>query len=169
MLRLDAELNKDIILELKKPLGKLYPNFEDAIEDIKSSEFLISVGDATFANLTKYELYPNIGIIDNLIQRKNHSHDVIHAENILKVSNPAGTITDDLWETIGQALDLSNNGVCYVIEVDGEEDLAVLPCILMANPETTILYGQPNEGLVLLKVSDMKNKAQKLIDGFIEE
>ena len=108
-------------------------------------------------------------ILNFLIQRKNHSHDVIHAENILKVSNPAGTITDDLWETIGQALELSNNGVCYVIEVDGEEDLAVLPCILMANPETTILYGQPNEGLVLLKVSDMKNKAQKLIDGFIEE
>ena len=32
MLRLDAELNKDIISELKKPLGKLYPDFEDAIE-----------------------------------------------------------------------------------------------------------------------------------------
>ena len=75
MLRLDAELNKDIIIELKKPLGKLYPDFEDAIDEIKSSEFLISVGDATFANLTKYELYPNIGIIDNLIQRKNHTHE----------------------------------------------------------------------------------------------
>lgn len=85
------------------------------------------------------------------------------------MDNPAGTITDDLWETISKALELSNNGECYVIEVKGEEDLAVLPCILMANPETTILYGQPNEGLVLLKVSDMKNKAQKLIDGFIEE
>ena len=47
MLRLDAELNKDIIIELKKPLGKLYPDFEDAIDEIKSSEFLISVGDAT--------------------------------------------------------------------------------------------------------------------------
>ena len=136
MLRLDAELNKDIIIELKKPLGKLYPDFEDAIDEIKSSEFLISVGDATFANLT---------------------------------DNPAGTITDDLWETIGKALELSNSGECYVIEVAGEEDLAVLPCILMTNPETTILYGQPNEGLVLLKVSDMKDKAQKLIDGFIEE
>lgn len=70
MLRLDAEINKDIIAELKKPLGKLYPDFEDAIDEIKSSKFLISVGDATFGNLTKYELYPNIGIIDNLIQRK---------------------------------------------------------------------------------------------------
>ena len=169
MLHLDAELNKDIILELKKPLGKLYPNFEDAIEEIKSSKFLISVGDATFNNLTKYGLSPNIGIIDNLIQRKNHTHDIIHAEKVLKVKNPAGTITDGLWETIGQALELSNDGVSYVIEVEGEEDLAVLPCILMANPQTTILYGQPNEGLVLLKASDVKDKAQKLIDGFIEE
>ena len=169
MLRLDAELNKDIIIELKKPLGKLYPDFEDAIDEIKSSEFLISVGDATFSNLIDHEIYPNLAIIDNLVQRKNYNHDVIHTENILKANNPAGTITDDLWETIGQALELSNSGECYVIEVAGEEDLAVLPCILMANPETTILYGQPNEGLVLLKVSDMKNKAQKLIDGFIEE
>ncbi|WP_298521245.1 GTP-dependent dephospho-CoA kinase family protein [uncultured Methanobrevibacter sp.] len=169
MLRLDAELNEDIIIELKKPLGELYPDFEDAIEEIKSSKFLISVGDATFDNLTKYELYPNIGIIDNLIQRKDHTHDIIRADHILKADNPAGTITDDLWETIGQALELSNTGECYVIEVAGEEDLAVLPCILMAGQDATILYGQPNEGLVLLKVSDMKNKAQKLINGFIEE
>ena len=169
MLRLDAELNKDIIMELKVPLGKLYPNFEDAIDEIKSSEFLISVGDATFANLTEYKLYPNIGIIDNLIQRKNHTHEIIRADHILKADNPAGTITDDLWETIGQALELSNTGECYVIEVAGEEDLAVLPCILMANPDTTILYGQPNEGLVLLRAHDLKNKAQKLIDGFIKE
>ena len=67
MLRLDAELNKDIIMELKKPLGKLYPDFEDAIGEIKSSEFLISVGDATFSNLIEHELFPNIAIIDNLI------------------------------------------------------------------------------------------------------
>ena len=169
MLRLDPVLNKDIIIELKKPLGQLYPDFEDAIDEIKSSEFLISVGDATFNNLTKYELYPNIGIIDNLIQRKNHTHEIIYADHILKAENPAGYITDDLWETIGQALELSNTGECYVIEVAGEEDLAVLPCIIMADPETIILYGQPNEGLVLLKAGDLVNKAKKLINGFIKE
>ena len=166
MLQLDAELNKDIIAELKKPFGKLYPNFEDALEVIRSSEFFISVGDATFANLTKYKLYPNIGIIDNLIQRKNHTHDIIRADHVLKANNPAGCITDDLWETIGEVIKLSNNGECYVIEVNGEEDLAVLPCILMADPETIILYGQPNEGLVVLKADDVKDKAQKLINGF---
>ena len=169
MLRLDPVLNKDIIIELKKPLGKLYPDFEDAIDEIKSSKFLISVGDETFTNLIKHELYPNLGIIDNLIQRKNYNHDVIPTENILKTSNPAGTITDDLWETIGKALELCGNGECHVIDVAGEEDLAVLPCILMASEDTTILYGQPNEGLVVLKVSDTLEKAQKIIDAFIKE
>ncbi|SDA40681.1 GTP-dependent dephospho-CoA kinase family protein [Methanobrevibacter millerae] len=169
MLRLDAELNKDIIAELKKPLGQLYPDFEDAIERIKSSEFLISVGDATFTNLINHDIYPNLGIIDNLVQRKNYDHDVIHTENILKANNPAGTITEDLWETIGKALRLCDSGECYVIDVAGEEDLAVLPCILMAREDATILYGQPNEGLVVLNVSDNIIKAQKIIDAFIEE
>ena len=169
MLRLDAELNKDIIMELKKPLGKLYPDFEDAIAEIKSSEFLISVGDATFANLIGHEIYPNLAIIDNLVQRQNYDHDVIHTENILNAKNPAGYITDDLWETIGRALELCGNGECYVIDVAGEEDLAVLPCVLMASEDTTILYGQPNEGFVVLKVSDTIDKAQTLIDAFIEE
>ena len=169
MLRLDTELNRDIIIELKKPLGKLYPNFEDAIDRIKSSKFLISVGDATFSNLIEHKLYPNLAIIDNLVQRKNYNHDVIHTENILKANNPAVTITDDLWETIGEALRLCGNGECYVIEVAGEEDLAVLPCILMASEDTTILYGQPNEGLVILNVSDTIEKVQTLIDAFIEE
>jgi len=169
VLRLDAELNKDIILELKKPLGDLYSDFEDAIDIIKSSKFLISVGDATFANLIKHEIYPDIAIIDNLIQRKNYIHDNIHTENILKATNPPGTITDNLWETIDKAIELSDKGDCHIIEVVGEEDLAVLPCILMASEDTTILYGQPNEGLVVLNVFDMKDKAQKMIDAFVKE
>ena len=169
MLRLDPELNADIIMELKKPLGKLYPNFEDAIDDIVSSEYFISVGDATFNNLIKYELYPNIGIIDNLIQRENHVHDIIPVDELLRAENPPGTITEDLWETIEHAIELSDDGDSHIILVEGEEDLAVLPCILLAPEETVILYGQPTEGLVLLNVSDLKDKAQELINGFTKE
>ena len=49
------------------------------------------------------------------------------------------------------------------IIVKGEEDLAVLPCILIAPQETIILYGQPNEGLVYLKACDVVEKAKKLM------
>ena len=110
---------------------------------------------------------PTVAVITNI--GTAHIGFLGSRENILKAKNPAGTITDDLWETIGQAMELSGDGNCHVIEVDGEEDLAVLPCILMASDETTILYGQPNEGLVLLKVYDAKDYAQNLIDTFIKE
>ncbi len=169
MYRLDAELNKDVIAELKKPLGKLFPNFEDAISEIISSKFLISVGDATFNNLVNNDILPDVGIIDNLIQRKNHVWDCLPIENILNVENSAGTISKDLWESIEKAILWAENGDNQLIVVEGEEDLAVLPCILIAPEDTIVLYGQPNKGLVLLNVSDFKKKAHDLISNFIKE
>lgn len=156
-------LNNNMISEFKKPLGKLYPNFEDAIPDIKKADFLISVGDQTTKNLKDNDLTPHLGIIDNRIQRKDHSHDLIQ-NNILEANNPAGTITDDLWETIESAIKAINtDGLKRQIVVKGEEDLAVLPCILIAPEDTIILYGQPNEGLVYVKASDVKSKAKELM------
>ena len=156
-------LNNNMISEFKKPLGKLYPNFEDAIPDIKKADFLISVGDQTTKNLKDNDLTPHLGIIDNRIQRKDHSHDLIQ-NNILEANNPAGTITDDLWETIESAINsIKKDGIKRQIIVKGEEDLAVLPCILIAPEDTIILYGQPNEGVVYVKVSDVQDKAEKLM------
>ena len=153
--------------EFKKPLGKIFPEFDEAIPNFKSSKFLISVGDATTNNLLKNEIYPNISIIDNLIQRKIHNHDIIHTENILNAKNPPGTITDGLWETIELAIEKSTeNNERQLIIVDGEEDLAVIPCILLAPENSVLLYGQPNEGLVILNVSDVKDKANELIHLF---
>ena len=162
------KLDENLRSEFKRPLGKLYSRFEDAINDIKMAKFLISVGDATTKNLVENELYPNISIIDNLIQRKNHDHEIIYTENILRAKNPPGTITDELWETIEIAINNSIHGKNQLIIVDGEEDLAVLPCILIAPDESVVLYGQPNEGLVFVDVNSVKNKADELIKIFKE-
>ena len=53
--------------------------------------------------------------------------------------------------------------------VKGEEDLAVLPCLLIAPEDAVILYGQPNEGLVFVNVSEGKDKANKLMTYFNKE
>lgn len=169
MYSLDPELNKDIIAELKTPLGTLYPDFKDALDEITSAKFLISAGDETFKNLINNDIIPNVGIIDNLIQRKNHNYNLLAIENIVKAINPPGTITRNLWETIEKSIGLAENGDNQLIIVDGEEDLAVLPCILLAPDDTIVLYGQPNEGLVVLNVSNLRIKAQKLLDGFIKK
>ncbi len=164
------KLDENLIGEFKKPLGKLYMDFEDAIPMIKEANFLISVGDQTTKNLVDIDVIPNLGIIDHRIQRKDHNYDIIRTENILEADNPAGTITENLWETIEQAisstLDDSEN---RIIVVEGEEDLAVLPCLLIAPEDAVILYGQPNEGLVFVNVFEGKDKATKLMTYFIEE
>lgn len=156
--------------EFKKPLGELYADFEDAIPMIKEAGFLISVGDQTLKNLIDNDLYPNLGIIDNRIQRKDHNHDIIRTENILNADNPAGTITENLWETIEQAISLTlKDSEKRIIEVKGEEDLAVIPCLLVAPEDAVVLYGQPNEGLVLVNVCDGKEKALRLMNFFTKE
>lgn len=162
MLKLEENLRS----KFKKPLGKLYSSFEDAITDIKMAKFLISVGDLTTKNLVENELYPNLSIIDNLIQRKNHNYEIIYTDNILRAKNPPGTITGDLWETIDKAINKSIHGKNQLIIVEGEEDLAVLPCIIMAPDDSVVLYGQPNEGLVFVNVNSVRNKADELIKLF---
>lgn len=169
MYSLDPELNKDTIAELKIPLGTLYPEFEDALDEIRAAKFLISAGDETFKNLITNDIIPDVGIIDNLIQRKNHNYNLLAIENIVKAINPPGTITQNLWETIEKSIELAEKGDNQLIVVDGEEDLAVLPCIILAPDDTIVLYGQPNEGLVVLNVSNLRIKAQELLDGFIKE
>lgn len=163
-------LEENLKAELKKPFGKLFPLFEDAINEINTSKFLISVGDATTNNLINAKIYPNIAIIDNRIQRKNSNHKINYTTNHLKAINPPGTITDDLWETIEIAIEKSIDDDIgtenQLIIVEGEEDLAVLPSIIMAPKETIVLYGQPNEGLVLVNVSDVKKRAKELIKKF---
>lgn len=163
-------LDENLIDEFKAPLGKLYVEFEDAIPMIKEAKFLISVGDQTTKNLLDNDLVPNLGIIDNRIQRKDHDHDIIRTENILNADNPAGTITKGLWETIEQAISLTLEDKEHrLIVVKGEEDLAVLPCLLIAPEDAVILYGQPNEGLVFVNVSEAKDKAKRLMTFFNEE
>ena len=164
------KLDENLIGEFKAPLGKLYVDFEDAIPMIKEASFLISVGDQTTKNLVDIDLIPDLGIIDNRIQRKDHNYDIIRTENILNADNPAGTITEDLWETIEEAIGLSlYDKENRIIVVNGEEDLAVLPCLLIAPEDAVILYGQPNEGLVFVNVSEGKNKAERLMTFFFEE
>ena len=140
-------LDENSIDEFKAPLGKLYADFEDAIPKIKEASFLISVGDQT-----------------------DHNHDIIRTENILEADNPAGTITENLWETIEEAISLTlKDSENRIIVVKGEEDLAVLPCLLVAPENAVVLYGQPNEGLVFVNVFEGKDKATKLMTYLIEE
>lgn len=130
--------------------------------------FLITVGDVTTRNALEHGLKPDISIIDNRIQRRDSDHEFNDTATIIRSTNPPGTITEDLWNSIKKAIDGARAGERFMIVVDGEEDLAVLPSILMAPADTVILYGQPDEGVVLVRAIETRKRAQELIKNFEE-
>jgi hypothetical protein len=51
------------------------------------------------------------------------------------------------------------------IVVNGEEDLLVIPAVLLAKNGSAVVYGQPGRGMVLIKVTEKKKDIiQKLLD-----
>jgi uncharacterized protein (UPF0218 family) len=153
----------------KKPFGKLYSALNEVDRDFLENHFLISIGDATTKNVLNADIIPKIGIIDNKIEREISKHKIEYNATTLNVDNPPGTITDELWETIEKAKYLAAAEESNIlIVVNGEEDLAVIPCVLMAPANTVILYGQPGEGIVVVEADKIKDTAKKMLDNFME-
>ena len=49
--------------------------------------------------------------------------------------------------------------------VIGEEDLLVLPVCAYSPENSVVLYGQPNEGIVIVQInSEIRNKAQSIMN-----
>jgi len=144
--------------ELRKPLGKV-------VKEIKKEELhgmVVSVGDAVTIWLEEHEIKPDVAIIDYKIERKKHSKKFENG-TVIKVRNPAGRITKQLWEAIKRAYEMKER---IRIEVDGEEDLAALPAILMAPMGANVIYGLPSHGMVVVKVGE---KEKEVVRKFIEK
>lgn len=151
----------------KKPFGKIYHTLNDIDRSLLENHFIISVGDETTNNLLNAGIIPEIGIIDHIIERKPSKQVTEYGAVTLNAANPPGAITDELWITIQKSIDIAPKSNVLII-VDGEEDLAVIPCVLMAPDDSLILYGQPGEGVVLVEVDKVKEKAKEMLDNFEE-
>ena len=106
----------------------------------KKYKNVITVGD-----YCSHHLQSDIKIFDKKVQRQafGQKHDCA-----ILVSNPAGTIQKECWSAIKQAIEKKEN-IC----VDGEEDLLVIPAVLLAKPKTLVIYGFPNRGICLLEIN----------------
>lgn len=159
-------LKKELRSEFKKPFGKIYPSVIDAKEHLKDSlgknGIVISIGDVTTQNMLNAGMVPDIGIVDNKIERRVSENEIRYDNITLKAENPAGTITDDLQSSIEEAFSSVEKGKVLIV-VEGEEDLAVIPCVIMAPSGSVIFYGQPGEGVVLCEVDKVKKIAEDLI------
>jgi uncharacterized protein (UPF0218 family) len=151
--------------ELKIPLGHLLLENEATKENVKkhlaNNPFIITVGDKTTEKMIEFGIIPSLQIIDGKEKRLKRN---IASENtvstVLTCKNPAAEITPESITTIKRAFTFSPP---VRIKVKGEEDLLVLPVCIYAPENSVVLYGQPNEGLVIVKITpEIRNKTQKL-------
>lgn len=116
---------------------------------------IVAVGDVVTYHLTSAGHDPKIAIVDGLTERgavdPSIEAGVPDSGATVTVENPQSTVTAALIEAIETALD--RNGTT-TIDVEGEEDLAVLPALFLAPEGATIVYGQPGEGMVAVIVDE---------------
>jgi len=123
---------------------------------------IIAVGDVVSKNMTEHSIPIHTIIVDNMVLRKNIEPIKVRAETTLHIKNPPGTLTTEAWTTIQKAL--VQDQVTKVL-VEGEEDLFTLVVVSQAPENTLVVYGQPNQGIVAVKVNkETKRKVQLIID-----
>jgi len=117
---------------------------------------IVSVGDVVSRNLVKENFRPKLLIVDNRVMRSNVEPAKLDADEEKHVKNPPGTITFEALNAIQEAFKTTHT---VKIVVDGEEDLLALPAIQHAPENALVIYGQPHEGLVVVRVT-LQKKAE---------
>lgn len=157
------KLPESIRAQLKAPLGILLRDAskENILSHIAKDSVIITVGDATTEKIFSFGMVPSLSIVDGFEKRQKRA---IPSGDVIKMScdNPAGEITPQSIDTIKDAL---KSKLPVQIIVNGEEDLLVLPVCVHAPQNAVVLYGQPNEGLVIVKITqEIRNKTQQLLN-----
>lgn len=156
MRRLTPELRK----KLKEPVGILIRgSFAETMKKLKSMvkeekpPKIVSVGDTVSKNLVKNGVVPQLAIVDGRVMRREIPPITLAADETFYVRNPPGTITDEAFAEIQRSLRQKRR---IKMVVDGEEDLLTLVAVLHAPENSFVVYGQPREGIVVVKVTDEK-------------
>jgi len=161
-------LPDDLRDTLKEPLGLLVDE-QELLELLQDTKLIVSVGDLVTYTLLKNGINPTICIVDYILERKEYSFEMKekikeYCGKHIKIKNPPGAITDELWNGIGSCYkNLKKEPFC--IEIEGEEDLAALPAIYLAPSDVTVIYGLPNRGVVVVKADQAhKSKVKEILD-----
>ena len=138
----------------KEPIGS----------ELKESELIkhhdtkmITVGDVVSLTVRRNGIRPILSVYDGYTERREMTEfaSLVESEEKEVVANPAGTITDELDDAVRNAL---TTGSTDLIRVEGEEDLALMPCILHAPEGAEIVYGWPGRGMMIVSTDDVTRK-----------
>jgi len=145
--------------ELRAPLGPVMSG-SDAVEAVRPASKVVTVGDASSADLAARGRVPDVAVVD--FKTKRVADRALRAKveaigtKVLTAINPPTTLTRAMWRALDEAF---KSGERVRIEVLGEEDLAALAAIELAPENTAVLYGMPGEGVVVVW-ADARAKAR---------
>jgi uncharacterized protein (UPF0218 family) len=158
---------------LKQPFGVLIPDSQVTREAVASklvgrNRIIVTVGDRTTERLRDLKLYSNLEIVDKVEKRQERTEVVFSGvkERQLLAKNPAGTLTDEALGAVKTSLELikAEPKKTVRISIEGEEDLLALVVLAYFPEHTIVLYGQPDQGLVIVgAMGDAKDLARKTL------
>ena len=154
--------------ELSRPLGDLVAGSQIDLGQILGKFIeehnptkVILVGDSVSRQATQSRVAPDVLVIDNLEKRQTAASHSYPKLRVIKARNRPGRIEDGARVAVERAI----RGDADLVEVDGEEDLLAIVAVLAAPIGSLVVYGQPNEGVVLVTVTaDSKARARNILD-----
>ncbi|WP_343161405.1 GTP-dependent dephospho-CoA kinase family protein [Natrialba sp. INN-245] len=151
--------------EFKEPMGPLETDAAVLLESVDGT--LIAVGDVVTDHLLRAGREPDVALVDERTKRRDVDEEIrerVAAEPDLEAENPPAEISADAVSTLLEALALEEP---TTVLVDGEEDLLALPAIVAAPEGASVVYGQPDEGMVHVRVTEeTKSEMRALLEGF---
>jgi uncharacterized protein (UPF0218 family) len=159
-------LTDELRHDLKQPLGELVKGSPAECNRVLKAAIVrekplsvILIGDGVSRFALQGQIQPDVIVVDKKEKRENAIQFQHGFKRILETKNKAGMIEQQAWRTIEEALAKQD---CAVM-VDGEEDLLTIPAILAAPLRSLVVYGQPNVGIVLVRVTEEKKKEIRAI------
>ncbi len=147
---------------LKEPLGVLLEGGPEEIAKqlgeilrCKKPKLFASVGDISSGNIVEMGIQPDIIVIDHRVMRAEVEPMSLCNRTAIRARNPPGTINIEAWRALEKAVRLKRS---VTVIVEGEEDLLVLPLIELMPVGSLITYGQPQEGMVVVDVTEERKR-----------
>jgi uncharacterized protein (UPF0218 family) len=174
--------------ELAAPFGPVLQS-GDLTAALEGVDVVLAVGDVVSLTLKTLGLTPALFVCDYQTQRglpgqggnpKDSARQASNEKSLyelelgawgelaFRVRNPAASITREAWDAVRLGLQHEEGPVRIVVE--GEEDLLGIPCFLEAPEGAAVLYGMPNQGVVVVRVdAAFKAKVAALLARFTRE